>query len=75
MHTLKVSALHLSSPRSCHGLKNTTTKASNKTKTHAQNKTSTQIQIIKSWVKKLRPMIFKMPKFQRDFVTDTSICN
>lgn len=37
MHTLKVNALLLSSSRSSHGLKNTTTKASNKEHTK-QNK-------------------------------------
>lgn len=45
-------------------LKNTTTKASNKTKTHTQNKTSTQIQIIKSWLKSNGQWFLKCPNFK-----------
>lgn len=56
--------VQLSSPRSRHGLKNTTTKASNKTKTHTQNKTNTQIQIIKSWLKINGQWFLKCPNFK-----------
>lgn len=45
-------------------LKNTTTKASNKTKTHTQNKTNTQIQIIKSWLKINGQWFLKCPNFK-----------
>lgn len=45
-------------------LKNTTTKASNKTKTHIQNKTNTQIQIIKSWLKSNGQWFLKCPNFK-----------